>query len=82
MRLSLVDTYTLVNLVSETRAIPEFVTDRFRADLVAPAVERLFRDDAARAAQISAMDLTMARLGRGGEAPGVRAARSVLAHLA
>lgn len=81
MRLSLVDTYTLVNLVSETRAIPEFVTDRFRADLVAPAVERLFREDAARAAQISAMDLTMDRLGRGGEAPGVRAARSVLAHL-
>ncbi|MCF1710000.1 lipid-A-disaccharide synthase [Tabrizicola sp. J26] len=82
MRLSLIDTYTLVNLVSETRAIPEFVTDRFRADLVAPEVERLFRDKDARASQIAAMDLTMDRLGRGGEAPGVRAARSVAAHLA
>jgi lipid-A-disaccharide synthase len=37
-RMLLVDTVTLVNLVSETRAVPEFLGPRCRADLIAPAL--------------------------------------------
>ena len=72
------DTVTLVNLVSETRAVPEYLGARCRPGPMADALAKLFQDDAARAAQIAAMDLTMDRLGRGGEPPGLRAARSVL----
>ncbi len=74
-RAALVDTVTLVNLVSDTRVVPEFIGNRCRADLIAPAVEAVLADPSA---QDAAMRLTMARLGMGGEAPGLRAARSVL----
>ncbi len=77
-----VDTVTLVNLVSETRAVPEFLGAQCRADRLAPALLALLQSDAARAAQHDAMALTMARLGRDAEPAGLRAARSVLAHLA
>lgn len=74
-RAALIDTVTLVNLVSETRVVPEFIGDRCRADLIAPAVEALLAQPSA---QNAAMALTMTRLGAGGEPPGLRAARSVL----
>ncbi|MDP2083836.1 MAG: lipid-A-disaccharide synthase, partial [Gemmobacter sp.] len=81
-RMLKVDTVTLVNLVSDTRAVPEFLGARCRADLIAPALAGLLPDGPARAAQMAAMATTMHRLGRGGEAPGLRAARSVLAAVA
>jgi lipid-A-disaccharide synthase len=77
-RAALVDTVTLVNLVSETRVVPEFIGPECRAEAIAPALEALLLDPAA---QTAAMALTMERLGQGGEAPGLRAARSVLAAL-
>ena len=77
-RALLIDTVTLVNLVSETRVVPEFIGGRCRPDLIAPAVLTLLQD---RTAQDAAMTLTMKRLGQDGEHPGKRAARSVLAHL-
>ena len=77
-RALLIDTVTLVNLVSETRIVPEFVGPRCRADLIAPAVLEVLKN---RSAQDAAMTLTMQRLGLGGEPPGLRAARSVLSHL-
>jgi lipid-A-disaccharide synthase len=77
-----VDTVTLVNLVSETRTVPEFLGPDCRAARIAPALARLLSDPQARAAQLAAMRVTMARLGQGGEDPGLRAARSVLAALA
>ncbi len=80
-RMARIDTVTLVNLVSETRAVPEFLGSDCRAARIAPALARVLTDPDARAAQIAAMDLTMERLGRGGEAPGLRAARSVLSVL-
>jgi lipid-A-disaccharide synthase len=73
-----VDTVTLVNLVSETRAVPEFLGADCRPDAISAALIRLLSDGATREAQLAAMDETMARLGRGGEDPGRRAARSVL----
>ncbi len=74
-RAALVDTVTLVNLVSETRVVPEFIGPECRADRITPALESLLQD---KSPQMAAMALTMDRLGRGGEAPGLRAARSVL----
>ena len=80
-RLALVDTVTLVNLVSESRAIPECILHDCRPDRIAPAFLRVLDDPAHRETQRAAMALTMERLGRGGEAPGLRAARSVLGFL-
>lgn len=80
-RMARIDTVTLVNLVSDTRAVPEFIGEACRADRIAPAVQRLLHEGPARQDQLAAMDRTMERLGRGGEPPGLRAARSVLAHL-
>jgi lipid-A-disaccharide synthase len=74
-RMLRVDTVTLVNLVSDTRAVPEFLGERCRAELIAPAVLELLD---APGAQAEALEFTMERLGRGGEAPGLRAARAVL----
>jgi lipid-A-disaccharide synthase len=79
-RMVRVDTVTLVNLVSETRTVPEFIGRDCTPDRIAPAVMALLEQGPG--AQAQAMQTTMARLGRGGEAPGLRAARSVLAVLA
>jgi lipid-A-disaccharide synthase len=76
-----IDTVTLVNLVSETRAIPEYIGTGCQPSAISKALLALLEDPAIRAAQFAAMETTMERLGEGGEAPGLRAARSVLAHL-
>lgn len=73
------DTVTLVNLVSETRVVPEFLGRRCQPAPLAQALLELIESPEAQAEQHAAMALTMQRLGRGGEAPGLRAARSVLA---
>ncbi|MCB1363046.1 MAG: lipid-A-disaccharide synthase [Rhodobacteraceae bacterium] len=72
------DTVTLVNLVSETRAVPECLGPDCRPDRIAA---RLAEVEVAPDAQAGAMALTMRRLGEGGEAPGLRAARAVLARM-
>ena len=77
-RAAQVDTVTLVNLVSETRVVPEFIGARCQPDLIAPALEALLADPSG---QTQAMQVTMQRLGQGGDPPGLRAARSVLAAL-
>ncbi len=77
-RLVKLDTVTLVNLVSETRAVPECLLDDCQPDKIASALKQVANDPDA---QRQAMDLTMERLGRGGEAPGLRAARAVLARM-
>jgi lipid-A-disaccharide synthase len=79
-RAALVDTVTLVNLVSDTRVVPEFIGQKCKPDLIAPELIGLMNGPQ-RAAQIAAMEITMDRLGRGGEAPGLRAAKSVLSAL-
>lgn len=77
-RAATVDTVTLVNLVSQSRVVPEFIGADCRADLIAPALQALLADPSG---QKQAMALTMERLGKGGEPPGLRAARSVLSVL-
>lgn len=75
-RMVKIDTVTLVNLVSETRDVPECLGPDCRPAKIAAALEQVRADPQA---QSEAMALTMRRLGSGGEAPGLRAARAVLA---
>ena len=81
-RLMRTDTVTLVNLVAGSRTVPEYLGRACTAPALSAAMDRLLTDPAAGAAQRDAMALTMQRLGQGGEAPGLRAARSVLDYLA
>ena len=74
-RMLKVDTVTLVNLVSDTRVVPEFIGKRCRPDLIAQGALDVFDNPDA---QHAAMTLTMQRLGQGGDPPGLRAARAVL----
>ncbi|WP_420587163.1 lipid-A-disaccharide synthase [Ruegeria sp.] len=74
-RMVKLDTVTLVNLVSETRAVPECLLDECEPGKIAAALTQVA---AAPDSQQRAMELTMDRLGRGGEAPGLRAANAVL----
>lgn len=74
-RMALIDTVTLVNLVTDTRLIPEFLGPAFKPEDIAPALVGVLRDPQA---QKDVMALTMDRLGRGAEAPGLRAAKAVL----
>lgn len=75
-RLMLVDSVNLVNLVAESRTVPEYIGDNCRPGPIADAVLRVL--DAPQE-QTKAMQLTMERLGKGGDAPGMRAAKAVLA---
>lgn len=77
-RMLMVDTVTLVNLVSETRVVPEFIGEACRPGPIAEAVLQVLAEPQA---QLAAMAVTMERLGQGGEAPGLRAARAVLERL-
>ncbi|MGR3759283.1 lipid-A-disaccharide synthase [Roseobacteraceae bacterium NS-SX3] len=77
-RMALIDTATLVNLVSDTRVVPECLGPQCTPQRIA---EELSRVAANPGAQLEAMALTMERLGKGGEAPGLRAARAVLDRL-
>ena len=77
-RLLRVDSVTLVNLVSESRAVPEFLGRNCQPAPMAKALAALIDDGPARQAQAQAMALCMQRLGQGGEDPGLRAARAVL----
>ena len=74
-RMLLIDTVTLVNLVSETRAVPERIGKNCTAQALAEAVLDVLR---APDEQAAAMLVTMERLGRGGEDPGLRAAKALL----
>ncbi len=72
------DTVTLVNLVTDTRNVPEFIGQNCRADDMAAALLRTLADPAP---QRAAMADTMLRLGQGREPPGLRAARAIVATL-
>jgi lipid-A-disaccharide synthase len=78
-RLLLVDSVNLVNLVSETRSVPEFIGARCDPALIAAGFTALLE---APEAQQAAMAETMRQLGQGEEPPGLRAARAVLDGLA
>lgn len=74
-RMLLTDTVTLVNLVTDTRAVPEFIGDACEPEPVAHAMLDVLNNPDA---QQGALAETMRALGQGGDAPGLRAARAVL----
>jgi lipid-A-disaccharide synthase len=69
---------TLVNVLLEREAVPEFLQSRLQPPVLADAVEKLLRDPAARAAQIESLTEFARLLGEGTEAPSLRAARTLL----
>ncbi|MEM7318331.1 MAG: lipid-A-disaccharide synthase [Pseudomonadota bacterium] len=78
-RMVKLDTVTLVNLVSETRVVPESLGP----DCTGPAIAAQLASVLANpTGQTDAMQVTMDRLGQGGEPPGLRAARAVLSRMA
>ena len=77
-RMLITDTVTLVNLVTDTRVIPEFIGKNCRADLIAPA---LLESLIAPQGQLRALRDTMDTLGRGAPSPGTQAAGSVIRFL-
>ncbi|EPX79021.1 lipid-A-disaccharide synthase [Litoreibacter arenae] len=72
-----IDTVTLVNLVSETRTVPEFLGEACKPDDIARALDLVLQPGPERSAQAAAAEITMERLGRGDEPPGLRAAKVV-----
>jgi len=72
---------TLINILLEREAVPEFLQARCTPENLAGAVERLFRDSSARAAQIEAMKDFGHQLGEDDEPPSLRAARVLLEFL-
>lgn len=73
-----VDSVNLVNLISETGDIPEYIGKRCKSKLIIPALEKVLRVPAL---QTEAMSKTMTLLGRGESGQGTRAADAILARL-
>lgn len=73
-----IDTVTLVNIVTGQKVVPEFLGPDCKPDRIGKALLDLLDDPVARQAQLDAATATMAALGEGAEAPGLRAARAVL----
>jgi lipid-A-disaccharide synthase len=69
---------TLINVLLQREAVPEFLQSRCTPENLAGAVETLFCDAVARNAQVEAMKDFGQRLGEGDEAPSLRAARVLL----
>lgn len=78
-RLIRVDTANLVNLVAGRRVVPEFLQEFCDPDVLVDALDPLLSGEGSAADQRAAFVEVMKTLGRGGEPPGLRAARSVLA---
>ncbi|MEM6407958.1 MAG: lipid-A-disaccharide synthase [Pseudomonadota bacterium] len=74
---ALIDTVTLVNIVTKSHVVPEFLSDNCKPDGIARAMIELIEDEAARTRQLDAFAQTMQALGQGDEPPGLRAALSI-----
>lgn len=74
-RKALIDTVTLVNLVTDTRHVPEFLMENCKPNPIARAVLDVLQNSETQRAVAAE---TMSALGRGGPAPGIRAAQAVL----
>ncbi len=70
--------FTLVNLLLERKAVPEFLQAAASPENLANAVITLFQDDGAAGCQIVDLEEATRRLGQGGERPSLRAARAIV----
>ena len=68
----------LINLITDSDVVPEVTGYKFNTENVVQAVKAVLADTSTQAA---AMERAMDLLGRGGEDPGIRAARAVLDRL-
>ncbi len=80
-RAMLAPSFTLVNLLTKTKAVPEFHSSACNVENLSREMMVLLQDQKAREHQISIGQMAIDALGRGGENPGIRAAKSVLAQL-
>jgi lipid-A-disaccharide synthase len=71
--------FTLVNLLLNKPAVPEFLQHYATPNALADAVTPLLIDKEAAARQIADLDEAAERLGAGGDAPSLRAARALIA---
>ena len=67
----------LVNILLDREAVPEFIQENCRGDLIAAQTLRLLRDEDARNAQLTAAEEAMNLLRPEGGSPGAAAARVV-----
>ncbi len=80
-RVSKVDTVTLVNLLVGRKAIPEFLGPACSPYAISGSLNELIVSSEARSLQLAAMAESLQALGQGGEDPGSRAAKAVMAGL-
>ncbi len=80
-RAMLAPSFTLVNLLTESKSVPEFHSKNCNVKNLSREMLELLNDPQARKAQIKIGHQAIEALGRGGENPGLRAAKSVLAQL-
>jgi len=80
-RAMLAPSFTLVNLLTESKAVPEFAPQVCTVENLLGAMQALLQSADARDAQIEAGQKAIVALGKGGADPGLRAARAVLATL-
>jgi lipid-A-disaccharide synthase len=69
---------TIVNLILDREAVPEFLQSRCTPHALADAALPLLTDKAAAARQVADLEEAMRRLGQGAEQPSLRAARAIL----
>lgn len=72
---------TLINVLLDREAVPEFLQTRCTPELLSDAVTKLLMDKGAASHERDALDDATALLGRGGEAPSLRAARAIVSFL-
>lgn len=72
---------TLINVLLDREAVPEFLQTRCTPELLSDAVTKLLTDKGAASHERDALDDATALLGRGGEAPSLRAARAIVSFL-
>lgn len=70
--------FTLVNLLLERRAVPEFLQGEAKPEVLAREVAALLEDKTAAARQTSELKEAATLLGEGAEAPSLRAARAIV----
>lgn len=70
--------FTLVNLLLDRQAVPEFLQGAATPEALADAVVQLLSDKQTADAQRSDLDLAAKLLGEGAEAPSLRAARAIV----
>jgi lipid-A-disaccharide synthase len=77
-RMALIDTANLVNIITDTRTVPECLFENCTSEQIISGLAPLLTDSPERAAQVVSLENTMAALDVGDEDQGLVAARSVL----